>query len=114
MYVLFDPVNDVIGKVRAYIQAPYPEQIEEHGVFVETIPPSEALPGMVPIPLINLDTKVIYYDYVQLPPPLPSDETIAGKIEKLEAENSQIKEIVEQKDRENKNALFEIYTMLGG
>ncbi|MGW8823367.1 hypothetical protein ACWGNU_14700 [Paenibacillus lautus] len=114
MYVLFDPVDNETGKVRAYIENPYPEQIEEHGAFVESIPTSEEFSGMMPIPLINLDTKVIYYDYVQLPPPLPSDETITGKIEKLEAENSQIKEIVEQKDRENKNALFEIYTMLGG
>jgi len=44
-----------------------------------------------------------------LPPPEPTAEE---RIEQLEVENENLKNMIEEKDRENKIALFEIYTML--
>ncbi|WP_342477798.1 XkdW family protein [Paenibacillus sp. FSL H7-0350] len=34
-------------------------------------------------------------------------------LEKIQAENAALKKLIEEKDHENKNALFEIYNMLG-
>ncbi len=42
--------------------------------------------------------------------PISADE----RMEQLEAENTHLKTLIEEKDRENKNALFEIYSMLLG
>lgn len=64
MYVLFDPVDDVIGKVRAYIPAPYPEQIEEHGVYVDSIPKAEQREGERAVLYIRLPELSMYYEYI--------------------------------------------------
>ena len=46
-----------------------------------------------------------------LPDPEPTAEE---RFALLEAENAHLKTLIDEKDRENKNALFEIYSMLLG
>ncbi|MFB6475786.1 hypothetical protein ACFCW7_23280 [Paenibacillus glucanolyticus] len=113
MYLVYD-IFENIGRVTAIIFNPHESQLVENGMEVEEIPEPENYPGMVPFLHIDLESKELYYNYVKAPDPPSKEDTIEGKVEKLEIENGQIKDIVEEKDRENKNAIFEIYTMLGG
>lgn len=41
-------------------------------------------------------------------------QPLTEQVKALEAENAELKKLIEQTDRENKNAIFEIYTMIGG
>lgn len=101
-YVLYNIVSDGVAKVRAIIDYPFPEQIdEENGMFVQEIPEPETHSGMIPILYMNLETKELYYHYEEAPPPPPSGETIAGKIEALE-----------RADIENKQAIAELTMMI--
>lgn len=39
---------------------------------------------------------------------------LTEQVKELKAKNAELEKLVEEKDRENKNAIFEIYTMIGG
>ncbi|MDH6674670.1 uncharacterized protein YceH (UPF0502 family) [Paenibacillus sp. LBL] len=66
---------------------------------------------------VNLETKSLEFSY-----PDPNDpeappvfqQPLTEQVKALEAENAELKKLIEQTDRENKNAIFEIYTMIGG
>lgn len=91
-YVLYNIVSDGVAKVRAIINSPFLEQLEEEtGMFVQDIPEPEAHSGMIPILYINLETKELYYHYEEAPPPPPSGETLVGKVKQLEQENTLLK-----------------------
>ncbi|MGM1048642.1 MAG: hypothetical protein ACQEXX_21220 [Bacillota bacterium] len=71
IYVIYDKIDDNIGKITHMIKNVYPEQIVENGVMTEhtEIPAPEDIKGMDAVPYIDLQTKTIYYEYVAVPPP---------------------------------------------
>lgn len=56
----------------------------------------------------GMELDAMWLQYQVAHPPEPTE------VEKLKAENEVLKTLIEDKDRENKNALFEIYSMLLG
>lgn len=66
---------------------------------------------------MNLETETPEFSYPDPnEPEVPSvfQQPLTEQVKALEAENVELKKLIEQIDRENKNAIFEIYTMLGG
>ncbi len=83
VYISYIPIDNLTAEVTAIIYNPFPEQITDQGLYVETIPEPESHTGMVPILYVNLETKELYYHYVKAPPSPPSGETLAGKVDEL-------------------------------
>ncbi|OXL83192.1 hypothetical protein BCV73_08945 [Paenibacillus sp. SSG-1] len=88
MYIIYDKLTDTLGQVRAVIHNPYPEQIVDNGIDIETeIPQPKEIPNMDAYLRINLETSDLYYDYI-------ARETFETKISSLQQENSELKQAI--------------------
>ncbi|MCY9755451.1 hypothetical protein M5X00_14485 [Paenibacillus alvei] len=114
MYLAYDLVGKGnIGKVRAMYYDPVPEQIEmePNGFYVESIPEAEEKPGFTPKPMVKIDTKEIYFDYVVYPD-VPNEST--SEIDKLKLAVAELAETQEADNTNTKLALAELAEMVGG
>ncbi|WP_055108949.1 hypothetical protein [Paenibacillus ihumii] len=120
MFAIYHDLVGDIAKVKAIIHNPYPEQIEENGLHVESLPISETPEGMYPVLMINLSTGEMFYNYEVLPVQIPDNE-IADKVTALESdlgnlllENAADKATIATLEDTVGNLLLEVATLKGG
>ncbi|MFW5434207.1 hypothetical protein [Paenibacillus apiarius] len=83
MFLAYDVVSESIGRVRAVYHNPLAEQIEmePHGFFAEEVPAAEEKAGLTPILMVLLDSKELYYDYVEIPESLIEGKPIGEELD---------------------------------
>ncbi|EJW17008.1 hypothetical protein M5X17_23490 [Paenibacillus alvei] len=113
MYIAYDIVSQKTGRVRAIYHNPVPEQIEmeSNGFYIESIPEAEEKPGFTSKPMVKIDTKEIYFDYVAIPD-LPIDNT--SEIHKLKLAVAELAETQEADGTKTKLALAELAELVAG
>ncbi|NWL89552.1 hypothetical protein DMN77_18550 [Paenibacillus sp. 79R4] len=97
MYIIYN--NKLV--VTTIISNPSSEQMVENGFFVDDIPRANAPDGMRPVPMVNIETSELYYDYEVIPDITLPENALALKIAELE-----------QSDIENKQAIAELTMMI--
>lgn len=75
-FVHYQPFDEIIGLQKTK------EELEQTGIFVDSVPFPQEIPGKSPVLYANPQTNELWYEYVDLP---KEENTLAQELEETKA-----------------------------
>lgn len=95
MYIVYQPIDQIIAKVQSIYQINSPSQIE-NVIEVDYVPEPMKYPGKIPTLYVNMNTKEFFYQYDDEPKPQDITPDIYTELTRLREETSALKTAMDE------------------